>query len=392
MEYQHLFSTAARELRPSGIRRYFDLPAGSEDVINLGVGQPDQPLPAEARNAFRAALSQENLPYTANAGLLSLRESIAGYLERRFGLTYAADGGLLATVGGSEAIDLALRALVDPGDEVIVPQPSFVCYGPLTRLCGGREVPVTLTGADGYRLTAAQVRAALTPRTKLLVLPYPSNPTGAVMTKESLEALAEALAGTEVLVLSDEVYAELTYDAPHVSPASVPGLRDRTVVVGSASKCLAMTGARIGFAAGPGPIIAAMTRIHQYGIMSAPTAAQQAAAAAFADCDAEIDRMRRVYDRRRCLMLGGLACMGLPCHEPEGAFYLFPDITASGLDSQTFCSRLLAEARVAAIPGIAFGDAGEGHIRLCYAADEARLKEALRRLADFWRGVSSCAA
>ena len=392
MEYQRILSKTVRELPPSGIRRYFGLMEDMEDVINLGVGQPDFPMPPRAQSALRAAAADGHLPYTANAGTPELRQSIAEYLDRRFGLDFDARRELLVTVGGSEAIDLTLRALLEPGDEVIVPEPSFVCYGPLARLAGGVEVPAPTDAAHGFRLTPEALRAAITPRTKLLVLPFPTNPTGAVLSRGELEALGEVLEGTEIMVLSDEVYAELTYGRAHVSPASLPALRPRTVVIGSASKTLAMTGARLGFAAGPEPVIEAMTRIHQYGIMSAPTLAQEAAAQAFASCDADIERMRQSYDRRRCMMLGGFAAMGLPCGEPEGAFYLFPDISASGMSAEEFCEKLLTEARVAAIPGTAFGASGEGHIRICYAYAEEALKEALRRLAIFWSRAVRCAA
>ncbi|MEA4823086.1 MAG: aminotransferase class I/II-fold pyridoxal phosphate-dependent enzyme [Clostridiaceae bacterium] len=392
MDYQNLFNTTVLEMRPSGIRKYFDLLDGMEDVITLGVGQPDFPVPEVVRMAQLSAMEDGHVPYTANAGTMELRESISGYLSRRFDLHYAPEHELLVTVGGSEAIDLTLRAVLNPGDEVIVPEPTFVCYGPLARLCGGVVVPLVTTAKEGFKLTPEALRAAITPRTKVLVLPFPTNPTGAIMTRDELSAIAEVLEDTDILVLSDEVYAELTYTGHHVSPASLPAMRDRTVVIGSASKNLAMTGARLGYAAAPAPIIAAMTRIHQYGIMSAPTVAQIAAAKAFASCDADIERMRLSYDRRRCLMLGGFASMELPCREPQGAFYLFPDISASGLTSEEFCDRLLTEGRVAVIPGTAFGDSGEGYIRICYAYAEEKLYEALRRIAIFWRKVTGLAA
>ena len=392
MDYHRLLNSTVREMRPSGIRKYFDLLDGMEDVITLGVGQPDFPVPEIVREAELAATEDGHLPYTANAGTMELREAISGYLSRRFDLHYEPENELVVTVGGSEAIDLMLRAVLNPGDEVIVPEPTFVCYGPLANLCGGVAVPLATTAADGFKLTPDALRAAITPRTKVLVLPFPTNPTGAILTRDDLAAIAEVLEGTDILVLSDEVYAELTFSGRHVSIASLPGMRERTVVVSSASKCFAMTGARLGYAAGPAPLIAAMTRIHQYGIMSAPTIAQIAAAKAFSSCDADIERMKLSYDRRRCLMLGGFASMGMPCREPQGAFYLFPDISASGLSSEEFCDRLLMEGRVAAIPGTAFGASGEGHIRICYAYAEERLCEALRRMAIFWRKVTGLAA
>lgn len=392
MDYRKILNTTVTGLRPSGIRKYFGMLEGMEDVINLGVGQPDFEMPREAQKAILEAASEGHLAYTANAGLPELRESISDYLKRRFELSFRAEDEILVTVGGSEAIDLCLRALLEPGDEVIVPEPTFVCYGPLAKLAGGVEVPVATDAAHGFRLTPEALRAAITPRTKLLVLPFPTNPTGAVMPREALEAIGEVLRGTDIMVLSDEVYAELTFGRRHVSPATIPSLRDRTIVIGSASKTLAMTGARLGFAAGPEPVIAAMTRIHQYGIMSAPTLAQVAAAEAFRSCDENIERMKHSYDRRRCMMMGGFAAMGLPCVEPEGTFYLFPDISASGLTSEEFCERLLREGRVLAIPGNAFGESGEGHIRICYAYSEESLREALRRLAAFWTKVARRAA
>ncbi|NMA08739.1 MAG: aminotransferase class I/II-fold pyridoxal phosphate-dependent enzyme [Clostridiales bacterium] len=392
MDYSYLFNKAVRGMQPSGIRKYFDLLEGYEDVITLGVGQPDASVPPVVRAAAVGAITDGYVPYTANAGLFSLREAVCGYLSRRFSLCYCPESETLITVGGSEAIDLMLRAVLNPGDEIIVPEPTFVCYTPLAELCGAVCIPVTLRAEDRFRLTPEALKKALSPRTKLLVLPFPTNPTGGIMTHDDLVKIADVLDGTDVLVLSDEVYAELTFSGHHVSPASIPGMRERTVVIGSASKAFAMTGMRIGFAVGPEPLIDAMTRIHQYGIMSAPTTAQIAAVSAFNNCDADIDAMRLSYDRRRCLMLGGFAAMGMPCYPPDATFYLFPDITASGLTSEVFCDRLMEEGRVAVVPGTAFGASGEGFVRICCAYAEENLREALNRIAAFWRKVTERAA
>jgi len=387
MDYLNLLNTHARAMKPSGIRKYFDL-IGMDDVIALGVGQPDFPMPERARIITQASLDDGHVPYTANAGVLSLREAICDYLERRFELHYDPKEETLVTVGGSEAIDLMLRTVLNPGDEVIVPEPTFVCYGPLAELCGGVHVSLPLREEDDFRLTPEALRRVLTPRTKVLVLPFPTNPTGGVMGREDLEAIGEVLEGTNVLVLSDEVYAELTYTGHHVSAASIPSLKERTVLVSSTSKPYAMTGLRMGYACGPAPIISAMTRVHQYGIMSAPTTAQIAAEAALRACDSDIEIMKESYDRRRKLMLEGFAQMGLPCYEPKGAFYVFPCIRESGLTSEEFCDRLLNEGRVAAVPGDAFGKSGEGYIRICYAYAEENLREALRRMEIFWKRVT----
>ncbi|MBE6930004.1 MAG: aminotransferase class I/II-fold pyridoxal phosphate-dependent enzyme [Ruminococcaceae bacterium] len=391
MDYYSLMNTRARELKPSGIRKYFDL-IGMDDVIALGVGQPDFPMPERARVITQASLDDGHVPYTANAGVLSLREAICDYLDRRFDLHFDPVEETLVTVGGSEAIDLMLRTVINPGDEVIVPEPTFVCYGPLAELCGGVKVSLPLRMEDDFRLTPEALHRVLTPRTKVLVLPFPTNPTGGVMSREDLEAIGEVLEGTNVLVLSDEVYAELTYTGGHVSAASIPSLKDRTVLVSSTSKPYAMTGLRMGYACGPAPIIAAMTRVHQYGIMSAPTTAQIAAEAALRACDDDIEIMKASYDRRRRIMLEGFERMGLPCYEPKGAFYVFPCIRQSGLSSEEFCDRLLNEGRVAVVPGDAFGESGEGYIRICYAYAEEDLREALRRMEIFWKRVTQCAA
>lgn len=384
INYTSLLNTGLHNVKPSGIRKFFDLLDDMEDVIALGVGQPDFPTPRHIMDAGIASLNRGITNYTSNAGLLELRKEIAKYLYRRFDLSYHPEDEIVVTVGGSEAIDLMLRALINPGDEVIIPEPTFVCYGPLTQLCGGVPVPLVTTAEEKFKLTPEALRAHMTPKTKILVLPYPTNPTGGIMTREDLEGIAEVLRQRDdVIVLSDEVYAELTFGRKHVSIASLPDMWERTVVISSMSKAHAMTGWRLGYACGPKELISVMTKIHQYGIMSAPTTAQYAAKEAFASGDDHIEFMRDDYDRRRKLMVDGLRRIGLDCYEPEGAFYLFPSIKSTGLSSETFCERLLLEGKVAVIAGNSFGDCGEGFVRICYAYSEENLREALTRMDRF---------
>ena len=383
MDYDKLIAPAAREMRPSGIRKFFDLAADMPECISLGVGEPDFKTPWAVREAGIESLEHGRTRYTANAGLKELRAEICRYLERRMHLHYDPLREVLVTVGGSEAIDLALRCILNPGDEVIIPVPSFVCYGPLTSMAGGTPVYVELKAENEFRLTAAQLRAALTPRTKAVVLPFPSNPTGGILERADLEALAGVLKDTNAMVLSDEIYAELTYGQKHVSPANLPELYDRTIVVNGFSKSYAMTGWRLGYACGPEPIIKIMTKIHQSAIMSAPTTSQYAAITALRDCDGEIDRMRDEYNMRRRLVVKSFNDMGLTCFEPRGAFYAFPCIKSTGMSSQDFCTKLLEQKHVAIIPGDAFGASGEGYARISYAYSVEHLKEALRRIREF---------
>ena len=385
-DYASLVNRTAADIPPSGIRRFFDIAAEMDDVISLSVGEPDFPTPWHVREAAMDSLQKGRTGYSPNRGFTALCREITAYYERRFGLRYAPENEVLVTVGGSEAIDLAIRALVNPGDEVLVPQPSFVCYEPLARMAGARVVPIVTRREDGFRLTPEALRAALTDRTRLLLLPYPNNPTGAVMRRPHLEAIAEVLRGTDVLVLSDEIYGELTYNGvPHVSAASVEGMRERTVVVSGFSKAYAMTGWRLGYALGPAPLLSVMTKIHQYAIMCAPTTAQFAAIEALRDGDGDIACMREEYDLRRRLIVSGFKGMGLDCFEPEGAFYVFPCIRASGLSSEAFCEALLHKRRVAVVPGNAFGACGEGFVRVSYAYSAAHINEALRRIRLFLR-------
>lgn len=384
MDYTKLIAPAAQAMRPSGIRRFFDLAAEMPDCISLGVGEPDFKTPWAVREAGIESLEMGRTRYTSNAGLKELRIEISRYLERRFGLRYDPMRQVLITVGGSEAIDMCIRTLVQPGDEVIIPEPCFVCYEPITTLSGGVPVPVRCREEDEFRLRADALAAAITPRTKLLIMPFPNNPTGAVMEREDLEAIAQVLRGTDIMVLSDEIYAELNYGLqPHVSIATLPGMAERTVVVNGFSKTYAMTGWRLGYACGPEPILQVMTKIHQSAIMSAPTTSQYAAITALKECDQEIDRMRDEYNMRRRLVVRSFNEMGLRCFEPRGAFYAFPCIRSTGMSSEEFCTRLLEAKHVAIIPGGAFGSSGEGYARVSYAYSVEHLTEALKRIREF---------
>ena len=384
MDYDKILSRRAVAIKPSGIRKFFDIAAEMDDVISLGVGEPDFKTPWNIRRAGIESLERGHTWYTANSGLMQLREAACGYLKRRFTLEYDPKKELLITVGGSEAIDIAIRALVEPGDEVLVVEPSFVCYTPITELTGGVPVPIATLAEDAFRLTPEQLKAAITPRTKLLILPFPNNPTGAVMRRAHLEAIAGVLRGTDIMVLSDEIYAELTYgDERHISFAEIDGMKERTILVQGFSKSYAMTGWRLGYAAGPAPVIKQMTKIHQFSIMCAPTTSQYAAVEALRNGDADIEEMRGQYDMRRRLLVDGLNRMGLDCFSPEGAFYVFPSIRSTGLSSSDFCMRLLEAERVAVVPGDAFGESGEGFVRISYSYSVNHLLEALKRIDRF---------
>ena len=383
MNYDELLAPAAKAMRPSGIRKFFDLAADMPHCISLGVGEPDFKTPWSVRDAGIRSLELGRTKYTANAGLKELRGAICSDLQRRFELYYKEEN-ILVTVGGSEAIDLAIRAVVQPGDEVIIPEPCFVCYEPITQLTGGVPVHIATRAEDQFRLTADQLRAAITPRTKLVIFPYPNNPTGAVMSAAEMEEIAAVLREHNILVLSDEIYSELTYGLDrHVSIASLPDMAERTIVVNGFSKSYAMTGWRLGYAAGPVPIIKVMTKIHQSCIMSAPTTSQYAAITALRQCDDQIEMMRDEYNRRRRYVVKALNDMGLTCFEPRGAFYVFPSIQISGLTSAEFCERLLREKEVAIIPGSAFGASGEGYARISYAYSVDHLQTAMKRIREF---------
>ena len=370
MNYDGIMSSRIQQVQPSGIRKFFDILEEMKDAISLGVGEPDFVTPWHIRDAGIYSLEKGFTKYTSNAGMAELRREIAAYQERRFRLHYDFASQIIVTVGGSEAIDLALRCLINPGDEVIIPVPSFVCYGPLTSMAGGTPVFVETKAEDEFRLTPDQLRSAITPRTKALVLPFPCNPTGGIMDREDLEAIAQVLRGTDIMVVSDEIYAELTYGQHHVSLANLPDMYERTLVVNGFSKSHAMTGWRMGYVCGPAPIVKQMLKLHQFGIMSAPTTSQYAA----------IEAMRN-GDRR--YLVEGLRRIGLPCFEPRGAFYVFPDIRPTGLSSEEFCERFLMEEKVAVIAGNAFGPSGEGFVRCCYATSMKDLSEALTRMDHF---------
>ena len=383
MDYSKIMCRRVQDIHPSGIRKYFDLLQGMEDGISLGIGEPDFQTPWHIRDAGIYSLERGFTKYTPNAGLSDLRAAISRYLKRRFDLEYAPTGEILVTVGGSEALDLAFRCLLEPGDEVIIPSPSFVCYGPLVSMMHGVPVIVETKAEDEFRLTPQQLKAAITPKTKAVVLPFPNNPTGGIMRREDLEALADVLRGTDIMVVSDEIYAELTYGGHHVSMANLPDMKERTIVINGFSKAYSMTGWRLGYVCGPKPLVSAMTKLHQYGIMSAPTTSQYAAIEALNEGDKDIEAMREEYDGRRRFLVDGFRKLGLDCFEPRGAFYTFPCIKSTGLSSEEFCDRFLAAERVAVIPGSAFGPGGEGYVRACYAASMRDLATALERLERF---------
>ena len=369
-------------LAPSGIRKFFDIVSEMDDVVSLGVGEPDFDTPWHVRDEGIYSMEKGRTFYTSNAGLKELREEICRYLSRRFQVDYHLDQ-VLVTVGGSEAIDLAMRAMLEPGEEVLIPQPSFVSYLPCCVLAGGVPKVIELKEEDQFRLTARQIREAATEKTKLLVLPFPNNPTGAVMEKEDLEAIAEAVIEKDLYVLSDEIYAELTYGRKHVSIASLPGMKERTILINGFSKAYAMTGWRLGYACGPKEIIGQMTKIHQYAIMCAPTNSQYAAVEALRNGDGDIEEMRAAYDGRRRYLMHRFKEMGLSCFEPYGAFYVFPCIKEFGMSSEVFATKLLEKERVAVVPGSAFGDCGEDYLRISYAYSLEDLKIALERLERF---------
>ena len=383
IDYKQILSQRIQEVPPSGIRKYFDIMAEMDDAISLGVGEPDFQTPWHIRDAGIYSLEKGFTKYTPNAGLSDLRRAICRYLKRRFALEYQPIGQTLVTVGGSEGLDLAFRCLLEPGDEVIIPTPSFVCYGPLVSMIHGVPVYVETKVENEFRLTPEELKAAITPRTKILVLPFPNNPTGGIMHREDLEALAEVLRGTNIMVVSDEIYAELTYGQHHVSMANIPDMYERTIVINGFSKAYSMTGWRMGYVCGPKELIAAMTKLHQYGIMSAPTTSQYAAIEAMEHGDRDIETMKQEYDGRRRFLVDGFRQLGLDCFEPRGAFYVFPCIRSTGLSSEEFCDRFLEQEHVAVIPGSAFGPGGEGFVRACYAASMKNLTEALTRLERF---------
>ncbi|MGN0631284.1 MAG: aminotransferase class I/II-fold pyridoxal phosphate-dependent enzyme [Ruminococcus sp.] len=371
------------KIPPSGIRKFFDLAANTKGVISLGVGEPDFQTPWLIRKKALDVLERKRMIYSSNQGLSELREGIAEYLERKYNLKYDPEGEVIVTVGGSEAIDLAIRALVNPGDEVLIVEPSFVCYKPIVELMHGVAVAIPTKEENKFKLTSEELRSHITDKTKLLILPYPNNPTGGIMTREDLEAIAEVLRDTNIIVLSDEIYSELTYGRKHCSIAEIDGMHERTVYVSGFSKAFAMTGWRLGYLCAPGPLAVQMLKIHQYAIMCAPTMSQYAALVALRDCDKEVEKMVEEYNVRRRILVEGFNRIGLTCFEPEGAFYAFPCIKSTGMTSEEFCSRLLDEEKVAVVPGNAFGESGEGFVRVSYAYSLKHLMQALECIERF---------
>lgn len=395
LDYEKLLSRRIQKIKPSGIRKFFDIANEMEDVISLSVGEPDFKTPWVVRDTAIHTLEKGQTRYSANAGMVQLREEICRYLEK-YDLHYHPNEETVVTVGGSEAIDLCIRALVEEGDEVLLVEPCFVAYAPIVELIGGKVVPIRTTAENNFRLTGEQLREKITERTKLLVLPYPNNPTGGVMRREHLEEIADVLRGTGVMVLSDEIYSELTYNGRHVSIAALPGMRERTILVNGFSKSFSMTGWRLGYACGPAPIVKQMTKIHQFAIMCAPTTSQYAAVEALRHCEENIRNMVEEYDRRRRYIVDAFNKLGLDCFEPEGAFYIFPSIQSTGMTSDEFCEKLLYSKHVAVVPGTAFGDSGEGYIRVSYSYSIKHITEAVRRIGEFLkeqkeeRGKTAC--
>lgn len=389
IDYNKLVADKCREMKPSGIRKFFDLATQLEGVISLGVGEPDFQTPWNVRQAAISSLEKGKTKYTANSGLSELRTAIGDYLDRKLGVKYKAQEEIIVTVGGSEGIDITIRSLINPGDEVLIVEPCFVCYSPIVSLSGGVPVTIRTEEKDEFRLTAEKLREKITDKTKLLILPFPNNPTGGVMTREDLEAVADVLRGTDILVLSDEIYSELTYGSQHCSIVQIEDMQERTILVNGFSKAFSMTGWRLGYVAAPEPLIKQMLKIHQYGIMSSPTVSQYAAIEALANCENDVIKMRDEYDMRRRWLVKALNDIGLDCFEPKGAFYVFPCIKSTGLSSEEFCERLLYEHNVAVVPGNAFGECGEGYIRISYAYSLKHIMTAVERMNEFVQKVRS---
>ncbi len=383
IDYSKVLSKKAVDLKPSGIRKFFDILDEMQGVISLTVGQPDFVTPWNIREAAIESLEKGKTYYTSNSGLIEFRKEIAAYLERRFSVSYDPSKEMIVTVGGSEAIDLAIRAIVEPGDEVLVVEPSYVCYTPITELTGGVPISIPTREEDKFKLTPELLKKYITPKTKMLILPYPNNPTGAIMTKEDLRKIADVVKDTNIVVLTDEIYGELTYGRKHFSFAALEDMRDRTIYVGGFSKSYAMTGWRLGYVCAPREITKQMLKIHQYAIMCAPTASQYAGIIAARDGDEEIEYMKDCYNQRRRMLLSGLNEIGLTCFEPEGAFYMFPNISGYGLTSEQFCEKLLYDEKCAIVPGSAFGESGEGFARVSYAYSVEHISRAIDRLDRF---------
>ena len=383
IDYSKMLNDTVCQLKPSGIRKFFDMLSGMNDVVALTVGQPDFTTPWHIREAAIESLEKGKTYYTSNAGTPELRLEISKYMKRRFNINYAPQDEIFVTVGGSEAIDLAMRAILAPGDEVILPQPAFVCYEPIALMQGAKVVHINTKPENNFKVTADEIKACITPRTKMLILPFPNNPTGAILTRQELEEIAEVIKGTNICILSDEIYAELTYGRNHVSIAEIDGMWERTIIASGFAKAYAMTGWRLGYLCAPAPLIKEMLKIHQYAIMCAPTASQFAAVEAMRNGDDDVEYMRNEYNRRRTYLLKGLRDIGIECFEPEGAFYMYPNIGTFGLSSEEFAERLLYESKCAIVPGTAFGECGEGFARISYAYSLKHLGQALERIEDF---------
>ncbi|MCH5208577.1 MAG: aminotransferase class I/II-fold pyridoxal phosphate-dependent enzyme [Oscillospiraceae bacterium] len=388
MNYDEIIPKKIRDIEPSGIRKFFDIAQQVHDVISLSIGEPDFKTPWAARKEAINILERGKTAYTANSGLMPLRKTVCNYLHDFIRTDYDPESEVIITVGGSEAIDLAVRALIEPGCEVLVPEPSFVCYSPIVRMMGGVPVPIVTKAEDKFRLTAEALKEKITDKTRLLVLPYPNNPTGAVMRKDDLEKIAVVLRDTNIVIASDEIYAEMTYNGEkHVSIAEIDGMKERTLVISGFSKAFAMTGWRLGYIAGPKPIIQQMLKLHQYCIMSSPTISQYAAIAAIEQCRPDVAHMVEEYDMRRKLCVKAFNDMGLDCFEPEGAFYVFPCIKSTGLSSEKFCEKLVYDKKVAVVPGNAFGESGEGFVRVSYAYSVQHLETAFSRIEEFLKEI-----
>ena len=384
INYNKILSSTVQDIKPSGIRKFFDIANTMDDVISLGVGEPDFRTPWQVRSAGIHSLEQANTRYTSNKGLEALREEISIYTKRKYNVSYNPKTEILVTVGGSEAIDMTIRAITEPGDEIIIPQPSYVCYEPITRLSGGIPVIIHTKAENDFKVTPEELKQAISPKTKALILPYPCNPTGGIMEREDLEKLAEILKDTDIIVISDEIYAELTFDnIKHTSVASIPGMKERTVLINGFSKTFSMTGWRLGYTCAPEPLLNEITKIHQYAIMCAPTVSQYAAIEALRSCDDVVQEMVEEYDMRRKLIVKGFNQLGLTCREPKGAFYAFPSIQSTGLPSEEFCERLLYSKKVAVVPGTAFGNSGEGFIRASYCYSLLHIEKALHLIGEF---------
>ena len=384
IDYSKILSNTVVEIKPSGIRKFFDIANTMEDVISLGVGEPDFRTPWQIRSAGIRSLERGQTRYTSNRGLETFRDELSRYVERKYNVKYEPETEILVTVGGSEAIDAAIRAIVNPGDEVIIPEPSYVCYEPITKLAGGTPVIINTKAENDFKLTPGELLEKITERTKALVLPYPCNPTGAIMEKADLEAIANVLRDKNIIVISDEIYAELTFGGvTHTSIASIPGMAERTLLINGFSKTFSMTGWRLGYICGPKEILRQITKIHQFAIMCAPTTSQHAAIEALRSCDADVERMKEEYDSRRKIIVKGFNELGLTCREPKGAFYAFPSIKSTGMTSDEFCEKLLYSKKVAIVPGTAFGESGEGFVRASYCYSIEHIKEALFRIGEF---------